>query len=267
VTRLCEFCGEEIATNAPPEHVMPKWLRKFTAKGEMFENRPGTLRSISPESDVTATWGVVPQKPSKHPQITVDTVCADCNHDWMSDLEAQASPILTPMIEGKRVGLSVEQQLLLSRWIVKTAMTWGLLIPKRDRAFPPESYRWLKERNTPPPDVTIRLARYTGDASDFIDMKHESLFIAALPKSEGLDRVEADGYRVPLVIGQLVIEVTVSRKENNLLRPVGPNSSLIADLFVTIWPSVNTVVWPSRYAMSDSTLESFMDPERPKDAT
>jgi hypothetical protein len=265
VPRLCAFCGEEIAANTPPEHVMPKWFKKFLGKGGMFENRPGTLRSIAGDSDVTTAWGNVSGRPSKYPQITVPDVCPACNHGWMSDLETKTSPILTPMIAGKRVGFSVEQQLLLSRWIVKTAMTWGLRIPERDRAFPPESYRWTTKHATPPPDVTIRLSRYRGDTADFIDMKHEGLFAGIPPEPEGLDRVEADGYRVPILIGHLVIEVTISRKLNSLPRPVGPNAGRLDELFVTIWPSVNTVVWPPRVAMSDATLASFMQPKRPKE--
>jgi len=92
-----------------------------------------------------------------------------------------------------------------------------------------------------------------------------ALRLEQAPEAEGLDRAEADGYRVPILIGQLVIEVTVSRKHNSLLRPVGPDAPLLDELFVTIWPSVNTVVWPPRFAMSDATLASFMQPKRPKE--
>ncbi|MHB8491777.1 MAG: hypothetical protein ACYDA6_06150 [Solirubrobacteraceae bacterium] len=181
----------------------------------------------------------------------------------MSDLETLAAPILTPMIEGERQGLDLERQLLLGRWTTKTATMWDQMVDPRDRAFSLEACRWLKDQPTPPPNTTVRLARYAGTTAEFIDMKHESLFIEAPPDPEILDATNADGYRLPIVIGQLVTEVTVSRRSEPLLQPRDAAMRSIAeDMFLTIWPSVRTIVWPPRFALSDSTLASFMSPER-----
>jgi hypothetical protein len=94
---------------APPEHVIPQWLAKFRPKGATF----GHITHPELRGDTLYP----PQRSFFHAkkfELTADTVCADCNHHWMSDLETWASPILTPMIEGDAQGLSVERQVLLA---------------------------------------------------------------------------------------------------------------------------------------------------------
>ncbi len=51
-------------------------------------------------------------------------ICKKCNCGWMSELEGQTAPVLTPLISGKRslFELSVDESLLISRWAVKTAL-------------------------------------------------------------------------------------------------------------------------------------------------
>jgi hypothetical protein len=67
---------------------MPKWLSKSRRKGESFTHSPGTFsawsvgedggtRPRSTEGDESQAWGQHSLHPSKYPQLTVDTVCAD----------------------------------------------------------------------------------------------------------------------------------------------------------------------------------------------
>jgi hypothetical protein len=75
--RRCCFCGGEIASNAPPEHVIPQWV------GRAY---PGAMFTTRHTSSGRVTTGKVID-------ITVETVCTTCNHGWMSDLE-RPSPLL-----------------------------------------------------------------------------------------------------------------------------------------------------------------------------
>lgn len=96
---------------------MPKWLRKFRPKGAMFNTQLGII-----------VQGNGPPRPpsfrSKNLEITTDVVCKACNGHWMSDLEMQASQLLTPVIEGSGRPLSIEDQAFLAVWAMKTVMMW-----------------------------------------------------------------------------------------------------------------------------------------------
>jgi hypothetical protein len=253
--RVCMFCGEEIADDAPPEHVLPKWLRKFLAKGERFTQRHGAFRD-HPDAP-TVRWGQWEEHDTKHPAITIDTVCAGCNHGWMSDLETEASPLLTPMIEGNPVGLSVEQQALVARWSTKTAMAYDQLLPAGRRHYTAEECRWAMEQTMPPPDTTVRLGHYSGTAFDFIDVKHEALYWERPADPE--IRAAPDAYRTLLVIGKLVIDLGVRRPINAMF--VNAGSVSIDDLMPLVWPTSEARSWPPRLGLNDNSVASLQSPK------
>ncbi len=53
--------------------------------------------------------------------MTVKSVCKKCNNGWMSALEEEVKPILTPMFDDNAVSLNPEQQHTLAIWITKMA--------------------------------------------------------------------------------------------------------------------------------------------------
>jgi hypothetical protein len=253
--RRCIFCDAEIPSGAPPEHVLPKWLRKFLEKGEFYTQLPGTFQATyeSPPEP----WGKWRQEISRHPTITVDTVCADCNHHWMSDLETWTSPILTPMIEGKSRGLDIAAQVLVSRWATKTAMVCDQLVPSVDRHYTADECRWMPHQAVPPPDTTVRLGHYTGHAWAFIDVKHISLFRGSPDPSNLKVGSSADAFRTAMAIGKLVIEIAVRRPEGDLtIEGVD-----LDDILMPVWPSTETRSWPPRLGQNDKALQSFFYPD------
>ena len=47
--RRCVFCGDEIDPKAPPEHVLPKWVRRFRPpKGRFREVRAINVKGEAP---------------------------------------------------------------------------------------------------------------------------------------------------------------------------------------------------------------------------
>jgi hypothetical protein len=251
----CVFCAEEIDPDAPPEHVLPKWLRKFLEKGESFTQLPGTYRKS--RQTAVLPWGDWKEHNSKHPVVTVDTVCRDCNHHWMSDLETWTSPVLTPMIEGKAQGLDIAQQVLVSRWATKTAVVWDQLVPVYDRIYTADESRWAKEQSVPPPDTTVRLGHYTGTTREFIDVKHESLFW----ERPSDPQVRPDAHRTVMVIGQLVIDIAVRRPDKTL--KIKGRDIDIDDLLMPVWPTAQARRWPPRLGLNDKSLESLLSPTEP----
>lgn len=239
--RRCIFCDAEIEASAPPEHVIPQWICRAYPNA-MFTTKHLDGRTIT----------------SKVLEITVETVCKDCNHHWMSDLETQASPMLKPMLKGGTQGLSIEQQVLIAQWATKTAMTLDQTFPVvRERIFTAEQCKQLMERKLPPPGVGVQLGRYVGGGI-FLDFGHNDLYRTVPPKDPGRDR--PDGYRTAMRIDQLVVEVNVTGDANLDLRLVQTD---IGNMLLSIWPCVGPLAFPPNIGMSDGTWESFIAPALP----
>ena len=239
--RRCIFCHREIKPSAPPEHVIPKWVcREYP--NAMFETRYRDGRAVK----------------SKVLEITVETVCKDCNHHWMSDLETWASPMLKPMLKGETQGLSIEQQVVIAQWAGKTAMTLDQTFPvAEERIFTAAQCKELMERRLPPPGVGVQLGRYVGGGI-FLDFGHNDLYRTVPPEGPGRDR--PDGYRTAMRIDQLVVEVNVTRDADLELRLVQTD---IRDLLLPVWPCTGPLAYPPRIAMSDDTWASFIAPALP----
>jgi len=106
--KICTFCGKK---DGPfhKEDVLAKWMMR-----ELPHKKPWTkvINRKSGKFFVTRSGlGLVTR-----------AVCKTCNGGWMSRLEYLARPILQPMMTGKPRTLSAEDQLILVRWLMKTAM-------------------------------------------------------------------------------------------------------------------------------------------------
>jgi len=106
--KICTFCGKK---DGPfhKEDVLAKWMMR-----ELPHKKPWTkvINKKTGKFFVTRSGlGLVAR-----------AVCKTCNGGWMSRLECLARPILQPMMRGKPRTLSAEDQLILVRWLMKTAM-------------------------------------------------------------------------------------------------------------------------------------------------
>jgi len=240
--RTCVFCGEHIAPGTPPEHVIPDWIRRLRPNGTVYQHRskqPGVLTHRSKRIDITAK-----------------TVCRECNHGWMSDLETEASPILKPMLDGHLRGLSVERQVLLSRWATKTAFMLDQSFSPSERAVPISACRYLKEHELPSPGTVVQLGHYAG-AGDSIATAHNRLYAREVANRD--DPGPADAFRAAMRIYQLVIGVTMIDGAPLALRATGD----YPDMLTAIWPCAEVTSWPPRLAFDDRTWAGFMEPGLP----
>lgn len=222
--------------------MIPRWTEKFRPKGAVFQH------IFDPAHR--------PNFKAKKFEVTADNVCPKCNHGWMSDLETHASPLLTPMIEGRPQGLDIKQQALISQWVVKTALTWDQSQPPERRLYPVSFCRWLYEHRLPPPGSTIRLGQYRGTgAAEFVEMVHNAMY-REVP-ADPVDRGPSEAHRATIRIGWLVMELAITKDASPIIRAIGAN---IDDLLLTIWPSVAIGSWPPRLAFDDASLRSLVRP-------
>ena len=120
--RTCIFCQGPSSARGHGEHVFPRWINAI------FEEIPPIDATQQPE------WkrGVIDfVKDERHDQVwsaaeiaslTTKHVCNACNTTWMSKLEGEARPLLTPMIRGQGRKLTQAQQLVAAQWATKTVM-------------------------------------------------------------------------------------------------------------------------------------------------
>lgn len=59
----------------------------------------------------------IKERPGWAKSSRIRVVCISCNNGWMSQIEEEAKPILTPMIKGEVTILNREEQESLARWI------------------------------------------------------------------------------------------------------------------------------------------------------
>ena len=248
-SRVCVFCDEEIGRDAPPEHVLPQWLRRLRPKrGRFIEARAVTITGEPPNS--------IPKQPtarSKTPTITTNLVCRDCNGRWMSDLETRASPLLRPMIVGQPRPLSVEEQAFVAVWGIKTGMTWQVS-PTSVRATPLADYRYLRIHKTPPPHTRVRLGRYLGAAFQAFADHNLAHLGSSAPGRVNLED-DPEGHWAILRIGQLVFEIFGSSR-GGLPRVHDP--ALSGHSMIDIWPSVKGRYWPPPQSFDDAAFFALM---------
>ncbi len=245
--RRCVFCDQEIASKDPPEHVVPKWMKRFRPEGALFAHRPGiVLRGTY------AAPSELPSFESKQPELTTDVVCKGCNGGWMSDLETRASRLIAPMMEGHGRPLDPDDRAFVAVWGIKTVMMWQTIYPD-SRAIPLEDYCWLRERLTPPPITRVRIGRYIGTGLPLFGFAQENLFRAGTPEVAP-GQLMPHGHRSVLAVGQLIYEVL--RADD--LDANQPFPALTGDALLDIWPGIGPSYWPPRLAFDDVRMRELL---------
>ncbi|HST36457.1 MAG TPA: hypothetical protein VLK25_07500, partial [Allosphingosinicella sp.] len=160
--RQCIFC-EGPATSK--EHFWPGWMHDLLpAVPDPKHDR--RLYSFHP---ITGVREEGPQaKPGSIHTIKIRAVCAQCNNGWMSQLEQEARPFLTPLINGTPIVLDAKQLEVVARWITlksivaEHAARNNFLTPRDDRVA-------FKERGTIPAYFRIYCANHNmTDAAGYI---------------------------------------------------------------------------------------------------
>jgi hypothetical protein len=152
--RRCIFCGGTPVTN---EHLFPVWLRPLLAALKPLPSDAAHIVRLlgyrGKDGVPTDSWVM------DVPDIKTKVVCATCNGGWMSTIEANAKPVLGPLILGRPSTLDTGSQACIAQWIALKA-----IIEQNARPEPPPA-EWLapynKERR-PPATWYMRVGKYVG---------------------------------------------------------------------------------------------------------
>ncbi len=217
------------------EHVWPRWLEAFLGDG--LEPHVS-----AEEGQVLRSWN------AKLVSHTVKRVCGACNNGWMAELEARARPTLEPLLQGKAVALSLEDQRVLARWAVKTTTACDLCNP--EPAAPQALRRELVGGGDPPEGMVVLLARYAGKRHPLLS----GGWTREVPIEVAGRRAAVHMMQLTVSIGPVVLLVLGHGLAGTVdLRPAGWKT----DYADVIWPAVAPVYWPPPIALGDDGLRRF----------
>ncbi|MBS1675974.1 MAG: hypothetical protein JST08_01185 [Actinobacteria bacterium] len=242
--RRCIFCGD-LADDR--EHLLPQWLQKVLPSDEpvVHFREEGTNE--------------LPQWERKPFREKAKFVCKACNHGWMSELENEAKPILTPAITREELPyeFSLVAQWIAARWAVKTVYVMQASLP----LAPPIRPTLLMLNFKPPPQTTVWIGSHARAREDPISscyvQKPLELNAGRGSASEPVDF----GYLSFLAVGGISFLVVEHRFDSYVECVLGPENPF-SDMFIKLWPRSRSILsWPP-HAMADRAyLDILFDPD------
>jgi hypothetical protein len=234
----CGFCGRLGVTK---EHLWSDWMRLGILESRTADGSKSFQAEIERRGET---------KRYKNPTLEqrVRMPCRECNSGWMSVLENDIKPFLTPLVlRGETVLLSPERQLALSRWAVKTAMVYEFTsAPEEPEYFSAAERLAFKERFEIPDNVWIWIGRYDG-----VRPMHAVL------------RRARHGPEAPLIhsltfsANFMVLQVFAYRASAGDWARVA-NATRRARL-LQLWPASDWQSWPPKTAIDDDALAVLDD--------
>ena len=169
------------------------------------------------------------------------SLCAACAAA-LAELDAEAVPLLEPMVEGGARRYSPEEQAVLATWGARAA--YAVLTVERKSAGVPRSHRRaVRERRLPHENAFVGFGRYR---PNHIGVLATRLLV---PLEEEEDGVEA--YSVLAVFGHLVLKVFGVHRRPTTTRVKAPEG-----LMVRFWPPQEEELdWPPLWSMTERSLE------------
>jgi hypothetical protein len=185
----CLFCGGSPLTR---EHIWPEWLSKELPALEL------TTFTLERAGKETETW----KAPAA--STTVRAVCAICNGGWMSDLEARAAPLLTPLIRGQTPRMGRPSQAAVAAWALKTAVMLDQMNPSLP--IRREHLDHLRDHGETHPTVHVFAAAYDGKGPEDT-LSRSTILDLHVDSESGYPR---EAYVATLAIRHLALQVTGS---------------------------------------------------------
>jgi hypothetical protein len=244
MARRCVFCHGEPVNQ---EHALPRWLaRLFSDEIVDFER---TLQLGNAEPEVRPWRG----RPFS---ATVGGPCASCNNGWMSDLEVQAAPLLTPLIRNQDAQLDAGEQHVIATWAIKTMLMLRLIAADDDdRELDDDIYGWIQRTRSPPPAEQIWIASYAGEDQWPMSFHYFGAYIRPPGEADGF---QPNAHCASFAVGHLAFGLAGHRLAD------GPAAvpSLPSAAVRPIWPAYGDAVeFPPPLALaSDGELRSLATP-------
>jgi hypothetical protein len=246
--RTCAFCGRPADSR---EHLFSDWLHKVLPSQEQMLH----FRQLGKDGTTRHEW------PSRPFRDKVRFVCCACNGGWMSDLEKEAAPLLRAPITKTPCAFTAPQQRVLATWAVKTSLVFQA--SQMDAPIAPqEHFAHLRERRSPPHQVTVWLGshyRAQEDPANSVFLQRPLRFDLEDERLKGA-QIEAAGagYVNFLAVGGISFLLVGHRFANRISVDYQGH---LAEGLIRIWPnSAPTVAWPPQYMMDRDLIESITLP-------
>jgi hypothetical protein len=194
------FCGKN-DSRPSQEDVFARWIaRQFSGrKKQRFRvngaSGSGPLEPIMPDTE--GNLGLLTLAP-----------CRRCNNGWMSVLENEVSKIMKPLIAGKSAALSVEDRITITRWAVKTAMTYNYREHTEHGQplyFCEEYRRGMCADQGFPPLTSVFALRYAGQYA--MSATGGIVLLRFSWDEPGTPPFEGKAYSMTVTLGQLAIQL------------------------------------------------------------
>jgi hypothetical protein len=147
-------------------------------------------------------------------------VCRECNHGWMSRLEAAVGLIIPGLMEGVEKRLTSFDQMVLSTWMIKTCLTYDAAV--EPRWIPAEDgSRLLFKYGYPIPGSSVLIANDREHKAEGVFV-HGRMLLRADPSVTDVDAV-----RFQFQFDRLIIQamINIGGHDNPRTRGARPNRS------------------------------------------
>ena len=246
---ICLFCENPAGSK---EHLWAAWIHE--------------RKDFGP---VRVKIGASPLELRNDPAQTINSVCPECNHGWMSATENSAKPIIGPTLEDLTFQLDRQWQTLLSNWAVKTAMVLdSVKAPEVNAPYysRPECMAF-RQRRIVPKLTRVWVGRYSAGGLGAYGTD------VAIGAREDLKRV-GSGSATTVIVGHLGVQVFAFRVNPDCKTPaitdVQPKPGDWGNLLTQIWPvQRDSVTWPPKETFTirgPRSIATLMDRWRIGDA-
>lgn len=241
MTKQCIFCGKH---GNSKEHAWPRWLIKLLNAAQ--ESRPMSLRR---HDGTGANWL------AKNAPLQFKEVCAECNNEWMSELETESIPIMTPLIMGEAMTLDTRQQITLGAWATKCAMLFDANDAGEVFYDRLDCLHFRKSLTPSLSSTNIWLGRYNTSGSPRAFTEHRTL---RTPLMRSGNPVKSHVHT--MAFGFLVLQIVSFKRTVHESRAFRINFQHVGNLpwdklTVEIWPNafeLKSARWPPALAFDDA---------------
>lgn len=248
--RKCIFC--EVNNANSREHFYSEWMHDLlpvgpqgTYSGDFIDQHPKTQEITDFRRRV---------KPGELYTKKLKVVCAKCNNEWMSQIEDQAKPFLTPLIKGEQATLNAGQLEILARWA-----TLKTIVCEHDvkgmEVTPAEDRAALMNEGIIPPYFSVYL--FSHESPSLIGYVRTSHAVS-LTKGEPVPPLEGrvkNVQQISVTLGKVMLQVNAARVDGFSIEG---NFNMPAVISRRIWP-LNDVplTWPSEPILTGRQMRSL----------